>query len=205
MIKIIKNNFSVSLKISLLVMFVSLIGIGVLSYISFNQAKKIFIENSQNILKQNLKEYANFIQNRIDKLLYDIKIFSLNPSTQGYARAYISKYRYDEKTNKTFSQYQKELQGIISLILKQNPTYFQMRIIDVSNGQELLKLAKNDQKIINILYKDLQNKWNMKYVQDTLKLKKSDTYISKINLNREFNTIEFPIKPTIRIYTIKSF
>ena len=193
MIKIIKNNFSVSLKISLLVMFVSLIGIGVLSYISFNQAKKIFIENSQNILKQNLKEYANFIQNRIDKLLYDIKIFSLNPSTQGYARAYISKYRYDEKTNKTFSQYQKELQGIISLILKQNPTYFQMRIIDVSNGQELLKLAKNDQKIINILYKDLQNKWNMKYVQDTLKLKKSDTYISKINLNREFNTIEFPI------------
>ena len=186
-------------------MFVSLIGIGVLSYISFNQAKKIFIENSQNILKQNLKEYANFIQNRIDKLLYDIKIFSLNPSTQGYARAYISKYRYDEKTNKTFSQYQKELQGIISLILKQNPTYFQMRIIDVSNGQELLKLAKNDQKIINILYKDLQNKWNMKYVQDTLKLKKSDTYISKINLNREFNTIEFPIKPTIRIYTIKSF
>ena len=199
MIKIIKNNFSISLKISLLVMFVSLIGIGVLSYISFNQAKKIFIENSQNILKQNLKEYTNSIKNKIDKLLYDIKIFSLNPSTQGYIRAYISKYKYDEKTNKTFDQYQKELKSIISLILRQNPPYFQMRIIDANNGQELLKLIKMDQRIINVLNQDLQNKWNTKYVQYSLKLKKSDTYISEINLNREFNTIEFPIKPTIRI------
>ena len=199
MIKIIKNNFSISLKISLLVMFVSLIGIGILSYISFEQAKKIFIENSQNVLNQDLKEYTNFIKNRINKLLYDIKIFSLNPSTQGYIRAYVSKYKYDEKTNKTFNQYQRELKSIISLILKQNPTYFQIRIIDAKNGDELLKLVKMGQKIINIADEDLQNKWNTEYVQYSLKLKKTDTYISKINLNREFNTIEFPIKPTIRI------
>ena len=199
MIKIIKNNFSISLKISLLVMFVSLIGIGILSYISFEQAKKIFIENSQNVLNQDLKEYTNFIKNRINKLLYDIKIFSLNPSTQGYIRAYVSKYKYDEKTNKTFNQYQRELKSIISLILKQNPTYFQIRIIDAKNGDELLKLVKMGQKIINIADEDLQNKWNTEYVQYSLKLKKTDTYISKINLNREFNTIEFPIKPTIRV------
>ncbi|HIP21621.1 MAG TPA: HAMP domain-containing protein [Candidatus Pacebacteria bacterium] len=199
MIKIIKNNFSISLKISLLVMFVSLIGIGILSYISFERAKKIFIENSQNVLNQDLKEYTNFIKNRINKLLYDIKIFSLNPSTQGYIRAYVSKYKYDEKTNKTFNQYQRELKSIISLILKQNPTYFQIRIIDAKNGDELLKLVKMGQKIINIADEDLQNKWNTEYVQYSLKLKKTDTYISKINLNREFNTIEFPIKPTIRV------
>ena len=199
MIKIIKNNFSISLKISLLVMFVSLIGIGILSYISFEQAKKIFIENSQNVLNQDLKEYTNFIKNRINKLLYNIKIFSLNPSTQGYIRAYVSKYKYDEKTNKTFNQYQRELKSIISLILKQNPSYFQIRIIDAKNGEELLKLVKMGQKIIDVADEDLQNKWNTEYVQYSLKLKKTDTYISKINLNREFNTIEFPIKPTIRI------
>jgi len=199
MIKIIKNNFSISLKISLLVMFVSLIGIGVLSYISFNQAKKIFIENSQNVLKQDLKEYSNFIENSIDKLLYDIRIFSLNPATQGYIRAYISKYKYDEKTNKTFNQYQEELKSIISLILKQNPPYFQMRIIDAKNGQEFLKLVKSDQKITNIPHQNLQNKWNTEYVQYALKLKETNSYISNINLNREFNSIEFPIKPTIRI------
>jgi len=191
---------SISFKISTLVLFISMVGIGIISYISYDKAKSIFIEYSSYILKKDLNEYGNLIVNKIDKLFYDIKIFSLNPSIQGYIRAYTNKYNYDEKTNKTFNQYQEELSSIVSLILKQNRPYFQMRIIDIANGQELLKILKDNNKIKKVDKRDLQNKWNRSYFQDTLKLKrKDDVYISNINLNKEFNTIEFPIKPTIRV------
>jgi len=197
--KIIKNKISISLKISLLVMLVSFLGIATLSYISYSQAKDIFIENTSEILEKNTKEYANFIEEAIKKLKYNITIFSYNPSVKGFLRAYMSKYKYDEKTNKTFNQYKKDIVTLISLMMKQNPEYFQMRIIDAKNGKEIVKLIKDKNKIINIKKNQLQNKWNMDYVQNAIKLKNSEIYISKINLNKEFHTIEFPIKPTIRV------
>ncbi len=196
------KKVSLSIKIATLVMIVSLLGIAALAYISYTQAKEIFMEHSAQILAKNTDQYAVYIKDNIERLKYNITIFTYNPSVKGFMRAYLDKYKYDELTNKTFGQYKKDITTIITLMMKQNPSYFQMRIIDAQKGNEIIKLIKEKGKIVQIENENLQNKWKMEYVQDTLKLTKSDLYISKINLNREFNAIEFPIKPTIRIAKI---
>jgi len=196
--KIIKNKISISLKISILVMLTSLLGISILSYISYTQAKKIFIEHTYQVLDNNLKEYSNYIKNSINKLKYNITLLSFNPSIKGFMRAYLDKYKYDEVANKTFSQYENDVIRIISLMIKQNPEYFQVRILN-SKGKEILKLIKDKSEIYKTPKSLLQNKSNMDYFRDSINLKNNVIYISKINLNREFHTIEFPIKPTIRV------
>ncbi|GAB6044842.1 hypothetical protein JCM11957_04400 [Caminibacter profundus] len=201
--KITKNKISISIKISLLVMLISFFGIATLSYISYTQAKSIFTYHTAQMLNKNIEEYANYIKDSIQKLKYNITILSYNPSIKGFMRAYTNKYKYDEITNKTFNQYKSDITTITSLMMKQNPEYFQIRIIDAKNGKEIIKLVKEENNNITILPKNkLQNKWDMQYVQDTLKLKKGEIYISNINLNKEFHTIEFPIKPTIRVANI---
>ena len=198
--EVMKNKkTSLSVKISLLVMIVSLLGIGTLAYISFSQAKSIFIENTSSILAKNIDQYASRVEDEIQKLKYNVTIFTYNPSVKGFMRAYASKYKYDEITNKTFSQYERDINAIITLMMKQNRSYFQIRVIDAKNGKEIIKLVKVRDEIIKITKDQLQNKFLTEYVQDTLKLNDDDIYLSKINLNKEHNSIEFPIKPTIRI------
>ena len=195
-----KKRISLSLKISLLVMIMSLFGIGTLTYISFGMSKEIFAEHTAQMLAKNIDQYGDMIKENIAKLKYNLNIFSYNPSVKGFMRSYVSKYKYDEQTNKTFLQYKKDIQTLITLMMRQNPSYFQMRIIDGKNGDEILKLIRKKDNIISVVQgKDLQNKWMKQYTQDSLKLDSESIYISKINLNKEFNTIEFPLKPTIRV------
>jgi signal transduction histidine kinase len=193
------RKISLSVKISSLVMIVSLLGIGTLAYISFSQAKDIFIENTSSILAKNIDQYAARIKDEIQKLKYNVTIFTYNPSVKGFMRAYASKYKYDEITNKTFSQYERDINAIVTLMMKQNRSYFQIRVIDANNGKEIIKLVKSGDEIHKITKNNLQNKFDTAYVQDTLELGDNDIYLSKINLNKEHKTIEFPIKPTIRI------
>jgi len=196
------RRVSLSFKISMLVMIISLFGIASLAYISYSQAKSIFIEHSAQMLSKNIDQYSVTIKENISKLKYNITIFTYNPSVKGFMRAYLDKYRYDELTNKTFGQYKADISSMITLMMKQNSSYFQMRIIDANRGQEIIKFLKNGKKIQPLQNGDLQNKWNMRYVQKTLELEKNGIYLSKINLNREFHTIELPMKPTIRIAKI---
>ena len=189
-----KSKIPLSLKISLLVMVVSLIGILILSYISYNEANKIFTSYSTTLLKENVDKEIKRILFRVKDLEYDIKMISYNPLIKGFFRAYYDPYKYDEKTNRTYSQYKSQIENILSLMLKQNSEYFQMRLLD-EKGNELVKLVKEKNKI---KVDSLQNKANRNYFKDILH-SKDDIYFSKINLNREFHTIEFPIKPTLRV------
>ncbi|MEO1923980.1 MAG: ATP-binding protein [Nautiliaceae bacterium] len=189
------KKISISLKIALIVMFISFFGITTLGYISYIQAKNIFISYSTQILSKNISEYANSIKESIRKLKYNITILSHNPSIKDF----ISKYPANDKlTNKIFEEYKKDVSTIISLMIKQNPEYFQIRILDAKNGKEIINIVKENNKIKVLEKKALQDKWMRPWVQNTLKLTKDKIYISKIKLHRKSHTIEFPIKPTIK-------
>ena len=194
-----KNNkkVSLSIKIAFLVLIVSFFGIVVLSYFSYSQARKIFIDHTAEIIAKNVDNYADKIKTDVGRLKYNIQILTFNPSTKGFFRAYLDKYKYDEKTNRTFNDYEQDMITIMSLMMKQNSSYFQMRILD-GDGNEIIKLVKNDDKVFSIPKDKLQNKKHRKYFIEAMNVN-NNIYISDINLNKEYNHLEFPLRPTIRI------
>lgn len=78
----------------------------------------------------------------------------------------------------------------------------QMRYID-DNGIEIIKVQKFDEEITAISKngKFLQNKNLREYFQETIKLTRDEFFISNFDLNIEFNEIEYPYKPTLRVST----
>ena len=87
-------------------------------------------------------------------------------------------------------------------IAKNAPNIMQIRFIDI-NGNEVDRVdRKNFHSAPHIVPpKELQNKHNRYYFQEIIKLKKSEYWYSKLDLNIEHGEIEKPIKPVIRIGT----
>ena len=81
---------------------------------------------------------------------------------------------------------------------KLNNIYDQVRFIDI-NGLEVIR---TDNKKGYIRMADtLQNKSEMAYFIQTMKLKPGEVYISPITLNREFGELEIPYRDMLRIAT----
>ena len=75
--------------------------------------------------------------------------------------------------------------------------YDQVRYIGPS-GQELLRVNRREDGSVLVSPGDLQEKARRYYVQDTLKLRRGEVYISPLDLNIEHGRIEQPRKPMIR-------
>ncbi|WP_456381672.1 ATP-binding protein [Persephonella sp.] len=192
------KKISLAVKISLLVMAISFIGISILAYFSYKQAQNIFVEHTAHILKKNIEKYESEIIESINSISNNVELLVYSPSLQGYFRAYNDPYHYDEKNNKTLDQYTAEVKTLFKLTLNQNYSYFQIRVLN-TNGKELIKLVREGDKILDVPPDKLQDKSDREYFRKSLYITGEQVYLSEINLNREFNTIEFPVKPTLRV------
>ncbi|MCP4076987.1 MAG: PAS domain-containing protein [Gammaproteobacteria bacterium] len=76
--------------------------------------------------------------------------------------------------------------------------YNQIRWID-ETGREKVRVDYDINAATIVPEKELQNKINRYYVQNTLKLNKGEIYISPLDLNIENGVIEIPFNPMIRL------
>jgi diguanylate cyclase (GGDEF)-like protein/PAS domain S-box-containing protein len=79
--------------------------------------------------------------------------------------------------------------------------YDQIRLLD-RNGNEVIRINQHDDDGPNPVSIDkLQNKSDRYYFERASSLSAGDIYISKFDLNIEYGSIQFPIKPMIRFAT----
>ncbi len=78
--------------------------------------------------------------------------------------------------------------------------YDQIRFLNES-GREVIRINWNQGQPIIVPTTELQDKSGRYYVEKAFALKQGDVYISPFDLNVEKNSIEEPMKPTIRLAT----
>ncbi len=81
-------------------------------------------------------------------------------------------------------------------IIQDITDYDQFRILDL-NGKEIFRVERKG--VNSLSFGALQDKSNRSYFQEGMALKKGQIFLSPINLNREYGTIEKPYKPVIRV------
>jgi PAS domain S-box-containing protein len=81
---------------------------------------------------------------------------------------------------------------------KSREYYGQIRFIDMS-GREVIRVDRDGADVKPVRGADLQNKSGRYYVDESLKLKEGQIYISKLDLNVERGGIEYPLKPMLRL------
>ncbi len=164
--------------------FTSLLVLAILlsGYLVFQNASKVIVKNSND----NLKHASDLAQQSFYALLNevsnDIAVISSSPTLVNYI-------------NQGSPQTRQEINNLFQSVLKNKPSYFQIRWIG-SQGNEIIRFDKKNNQIIPIT--NLQDKSNHEYFKETIKMGHGDFYFSEINLNEEHGVISKPHTPTLR-------
>lgn len=84
--------------------------------------------------------------------------------------------------------------------MHENSEFYQLRYIN-SSGMEEYRVDRRGSDVVFLDDKDLQNKKERYYFEETIKLRIGEVYLSPIDLNVERGEIEDPWVPTLRIST----
>ena len=190
-------------KFSFGIFLVSGIGVLLFAYLSYSQISQYFKANLLHHLSVELESDANDIASALKSIKQDVRAISDSEEIKGFIRAYKNKFHYDAVENIKLEDWEERLSREFLTYIKQNESYFQIRFIGVDNkGKELLRIDKNNNnELVKIKKESLQHKGLKKYFTDTIELTHGELYISKINLNKEYGNIVFPLIPTIRVAT----
>ena len=195
-------KIKLSTKVALGSFFIAGVGVLIFAYLSYSQISGYFKQNLLYHLSVELESNANDITDAIKSLKDDIKAISTSEEIEGYIRTSKNKYHYDAEENIKLEDWEKRLTKEFKSYIEQNHAYFQIRFIGINNqGKELLRLEKKGRSSFVTKKENLQKKNQRYYFKNTIKLEKGKFFISKIDLNKEWGTIVFPILPTIRIAT----
>ncbi len=96
------------------------------------------------------------------------------------------------------SSSKKHLTKLMEHLVATHPRYLQIRLIDTTGHENFRIFKTNLNHILTTPDSLLQNKNNRYYVNQGFKLKQNEVYISPIDLNIEFDTIQKPYVPTLR-------
>jgi PAS domain S-box-containing protein len=88
--------------------------------------------------------------------------------------------------------------------LAAKPAYSLMRVIDIPNGRELLRIDRNgtDGAIRRVPDAELQYKGERKFFRDSIKLPPEGVYVSEIGLAHLRHVVRVPHLPTMRVATV---
>ena len=94
----------------------------------------------------------------------------------------------------------KNVDSLFTTIMQSDENYMQLRYIN-KDGQEIIRLDRKEigDHPILVAEENLQNKSGRYYYKECCKIDKEEVWFSKIDLNVEYNHIEKPIKPVLRV------
>ena len=166
------------IRIFLCVFFLLIIGVGLFQWSQMKLKQSSIIDEQQSIVDFASQIVKSNIEYLISGLQYISKSFDLS--------LYNTKLESIEKDFINFCDSQQ--------------LYDQIRFIDVT-GKELIRINYSKYGSYVVPQTEMQQKEKRYYFTETLKLKKDQIYLSRLDLNIEQGKIEEPIKPMLRIST----
>jgi methyl-accepting chemotaxis protein len=184
--------------------FVSaLIPLIVISYLSFITSTRSLSESALNELKVDSFVHAEKIDLALNRIGNDVLFVSNLPPVQGSIRAIDSEDNIDVTEGSTYEQWIDRFSNILEgLLSSKMGVYTQFRYIN-EEGDELLRLDSDGERIWRVSEEKLQNKKDRYYFTEAIAVDKGELYISNLDLNREGSPskVEIPYKPVIRYAT----
>ena len=193
-------RLSLTAKFALLALVMAGIGVFGIAFYSYQDASGILQRLSTQSLIQHMKRETLLFQRNVERIGADVKVIARSEAAQGYIRA-VRGDGYDDVRNMTEDLWKQRLEIDFTALIQQRAEYDQIRFIRLSDGQEIVRVERTDGGIVAIEESKLQNKSGRNYFKNAAILKKGETYLSAVGLNKEHNNISFPIRPVFRVAT----
>ena len=181
-----KVSFWNSIIIRFAILFTLLVILCVLisGYLAFNQASSIILEHGKENISHDAQLAKQSFYNLLKEVSNDIAVVTNNPTVELYITD--ATPFNTEQTDK-----------LAEVLLSNKPEYFQLRILDVNDGNEIIRFNKSNDSITKTPEDQLQNKGDKEYFTNAISRPEIAYYFSEINLNEEFGKVSSPITPTL--------
>ncbi len=140
---------------------------------------------------EDVEEHVQQIQALLATTRQDITYLARLDSLRHYLNA-------AQTQQETLAFWQNEVATDFLIFAQTHPMYYQIRYLDTT-GQERIRINQPLNEAPYIVSEDrLQNKAHRYYFQEARRLKRGQIYISPLDLNREFGSLEYPLHPVLR-------
>ncbi|MFA6136680.1 MAG: ATP-binding protein [Sulfurimonas sp.] len=189
-------NFSVKNKIFILFITVIITSVAIVGWYGFKSAKKSYIDSALLINKSETVGLSNELKGILETVPNDV---IYNANLYALKNLLIWKDLGEErKINDWLHLYTLSLKGY----LLNKKLYYKIRFLDVNGNEKVaLNYDEKENKVIQIKEESLQNKSDKDYFIEAMKLKKSEIYISELDLNTEYGKVMEPHTPVLRYST----
>lgn len=193
----------ISTRLAVLVTAIVVVTASILSTLIISRLNTLLIDAAAGELERESQMRANRFTSKVDELVRDTLLVASVPPVQGYIRAW-QHAGVDPQDGTSAQVWRQRMQVILSGVIRNKPEYLQVRFIGMADGgRELVRVDRrrlgDDWRAVEP--DNLQKKADRPYVQQALKLKAGQVYLSEITLNREFGRIQQPPLPMLRAAT----
>jgi PAS domain S-box-containing protein len=188
-------------QIAILMVAACLLSVIIPSGVALSHIRDLDIDRSAAEFEGTINVEAALLTSKFNQLFNDVRIISNLPPFQGIARS-IHNGGIDPMDGSTLAMWKDRLQTIFASAMQQREFYTQTRLIgDADSGRELVRVDQSSEGLSIATERQLQNKAEEFYFQDTRHLKQGEIYLSPISLNREHGKVDVAAVPTIRAIT----
>jgi len=158
-----------------------------------DQTTRLLIEQSIDSAKRQADREAFILTEHVDAAKSDALLLANVDAARRLSEATSE----DDKAT-----YGAELERVFQTVMAEKPYYTQVRLIGIADqGRELVRVNQDKNGISPVPVDRLQSKADRYYYQETVSLGENQTYVSKLDLNREHGRIVEPHQPVLRIST----
>lgn len=181
-------KIGIALKLSLLLALAGAMAAGLTGYYAFEASRTLLVNAAKDRLLTSTLVLARRVALAREEVERDLVLVAEHPS----ARALLQEPG-------TAAQ-QQTLQDLMVLMLRSQPSYFQVRLIAADqHGMERVRVDRGTQGPLVVAEDDLQEKGHFDYVSQTLQLGRDQTYMSRVAINHERGAHMGVDKPSLQL------
>ncbi|ABC27689.1 FOG: PAS/PAC domain [Hahella chejuensis KCTC 2396] len=170
-------------------------------YLSMDMERRRIYTEVEALMEGQVAFRSEKITQRLEGLSHDARFLLFTPPIQGIVRA-TENDGYDVREDSSLSLWRRRLNTIFSGYLVTHPEVTQVRLIGVAdNGKEIVRVERIGQLPEIIADDELQPKAQRDYFQEAIRIPPGSLYVSDLNLNREYDMVQWPHVPTLRMAT----
>lgn len=184
-------RFGIGIKLGILLAVFGIFASGLTGYYTFNTTRDILSNKATQSMIATTQVLGQRFSIMGKKVADDARFFAQTSLVQNAANNEQDTYLLRMTLTDQFRS-----------LLSVHPEYFQVRLISAKNyGIELVRVDRDGSNLVAIEGRYLQEKQHYPYVYETLKLKKGQTYFSRIFINREKGAHAGYDQPTLQVAT----
>ena len=184
-------KFGIAAKIGILLAIFSIFASGLTGYFTFNTTRHILSKKATDSMIESSRILGQRFSSMGHKVANDARFFARTKLVQ------IAASSEQDAVSARIA-----LSDQFKSLLLLHPEFFQIRLISAHQyGIELVRVDRDDDKLVIINGKQLQEKQHFPYVYETLKLPQGQAFFSKIFINRETGAHAGLGRPTLQVAT----